>query len=712
MALDMEQLRRIFYEECRENLEILERELLALDPSASPCLENINTIFRAAHSIKGGSATFDLTEISQFTHVLETLLDEAREGNRQLDSETIDLLLKGGDCINNMLVAYETGSEFDDVFRDMLIEKFHLLLETSPEFIQQQNKSAEQDLLINMHDPLISVHGWTVVFKPHREMFFSGNDPVRILREVFELGADCVVTCNSDELPDLYEIEPEMCYLSWHIQLDGELEKAQIEDVFEWVEDECELEISPQIQELIQELAPDQDEKIAAESVSLERKTDALPKKSEILDISDAPASKPLISGSKSSEPKKAASKTDTLSSIRVETEKVDNLINLVSELVITQSMLTELSQNFSENKLERLKAGLELLQQNIKELQDSVLNIRMLPISFAFNRFPRLVRDLSLKLGKSVELQIKGEQTELDKTVLERITDPLVHLVRNALDHGLETPEERARKGKSETGCVSLNAFHQGGSIVIEVRDDGAGLNKEKVWKKALEKGLLQPGILLADLSDKQIYSLILSPGFSTAEELSDVSGRGVGMDVVKRNIEDLGGQIEVNSEVDAGCVFTISLPLTLAILDGQLIKISDQVFVVPLISIVESIQINAEHVIVATGGVELYRLRDENIPIFRLKEEFELGASGALDKQLLCFVQSGGNRIGLLLDEMLGQQQVVIKSLESNYMRVNGISGATILGNGSVSLILDIQGLINEFLKRVSDNNKHIAA
>ncbi|MEI8611338.1 chemotaxis protein CheA [Enterovibrio sp. Hal110] len=410
--------------------------------------------------------------------------------------------------------------------------------------------------------------------------------------------------------------------------------------------------------------------------------------------------------------PAKAAAKTDAVSSIRVEIDKVDNLINLVGELVITQSMLTELGQNFSESKLERLQAGLDQLLQNTKELQESVLNIRMLPISFAFNRFPRLIRDLSSQLGKTVELVIEGEQTELDKTVLERITDPLVHLVRNAVDHGLEGPEARLSNGKSETGRVSLNAYHQGGSIVIEVRDDGAGLNKERVWKKAIEKGLLHHDMALDDLSDHQVYNLIFAPGFSTAEQVSDVSGRGVGMDVVKRNIEDLGGHIEVDSEPNVGSIFRISLPLTLAILDGQLIKLADQVFVVPLISIIESIQIESDRVKVATGGVELYRLREENIPILRLKEEFELGETGALDKQLLCLVEAGGNRVGLLLDEMLGQQQVVIKSLESNYTRVNGISGATILGDGSVSLILDVQGLMSGFLSRVGDSKSHIAA
>ncbi|MEZ9522784.1 chemotaxis protein CheA [Enterovibrio norvegicus] len=692
MALDMDQLRRIFYEECRENLEVLERELLALDPDGDVDLDIINTIFRAAHSIKGGGATFNLNEISQFTHVMETLLDEAREGKRRLDADTIDLLLKGGDCINSMLVAYETDTDFDHELRDDLTKQLNQLLGgDSPDEAQPSATSDEAT-------PTEGDGDWVIRFIPNKDMFFSGNDPVRILRELFDLGVHCTVECITDDLPSLSELEPEMCYLKWHIVVDGELEKHLIEEIFEWVEDECSLEISK----------PDTNTSGSGQAENSDASGNEAPK------AASEPAAESVAAPvpPKPKTPAKPAAKADAVSSIRVEIDKVDNLINLVGELVITQSMLTELGQNFSESKLERLQAGLDQLLQNTKELQESVLNIRMLPISFAFNRFPRLIRDLSSQLGKTVELVIEGEQTELDKTVLERITDPLVHLVRNAVDHGLEGPEARLSNGKSETGRVSLNAYHQGGSIVIEVRDDGAGLNKERVWKKAIEKGLLHHDMALDDLSDHQVYNLIFAPGFSTAEQVSDVSGRGVGMDVVKRNIEDLGGHIEVDSEPNVGSIFRISLPLTLAILDGQLIKLADQVFVVPLISIIESIQIESDRVKVATGGVELYRLREENIPILRLKEEFELGETGALDKQLLCLVEAGGNRVGLLLDEMLGQQQVVIKSLESNYTRVNGISGATILGDGSVSLILDVQGLMSGFLSRVGDNKSHIAA
>ncbi len=401
------------------------------------------------------------------------------------------------------------------------------------------------------------------------------------------------------------------------------------------------------------------------------------------------------------------------MTSIRVDIDKVDNLINLVGELVITQSMLAEIGNDFSIDKLEKLKAGLDQLLQNSKDLQEHVLNIRMLPMSFAFSRFPRLVRDLCGRLGKEVDLQIHGEHTELDKTVLERIVDPLVHLVRNGIDHGIEMPDVRQQQGKASFGTLTLNAFHQGGSIIIEVKDDGAGIHCDRIWQKAIEKKVLPADSRREEMSDKQIVNLIFAPGFSTADQVSDISGRGVGMDVVKRNIEELGGHIEVDSQQGQGSTFTISLPLTLAILDGQLVKVAGEVYVIPLLTIIESIQIDPRHIKHAAGGVELYRLREENIPILRLQQEFAMGHSREFRSKILCVVEAAGTRVGLLIDELLDQQQVVIKSLESNYQKVSGISGATILGDGSVSLILDVQGLITNFLKRRTESgNSGIAA
>ncbi|MEF1256279.1 chemotaxis protein CheA [Vibrio sp. M260112] len=679
MALDMEQLRKMFYEECRENLEVLEDVLLNLDPTHVED-ESINTIFRAAHSIKGGAGTFNLLDISEFTHSVEAYLDLVRNHQRSLSAETIDLLLKSGDCIHSMLEGHEQGSEVNDALKQEVSLKLVALLDENS--IEPQSSNA--GLAETQSSPSNqSNQPWQIVFTPHQEMFFSGNDPLRILRELTELDASCVIEVDTSKLPEIEALESELCYLSWHATISGLVEEDLIREIFEWVEDECDLTV-----ERIGSNESSDASEALSDLVQTAPQVEAVEKKTE----TEAKSTK-------------AAKSDSSVSSIRVDIDKVDSLINLVGELVITQSMLTEIGNDFTIEKLEKLKTGLDQLLQNSKDLQENVLNIRMLPMSFAFSRFPRLVRDLSSRLEKQVDLQIKGEQTELDKTVLERIVDPLVHLVRNGIDHGIEQPSTRLASGKPEVGVIELNAYHQGGSIVIEIRDDGAGLNCDKLWDKALEKGVLAADSRRDEYSDKQLMNLIFAPGFSTAEQVSDISGRGVGMDVVRRNIEELGGHIEVESKLGEGSCFTISLPLTLAILDGQLVKVAGEVYVIPLLTIVESIQIDPACIKIASGGIELYRLREENIPILRLQDELEMGESGALEQRILCFVEAAGNRVGLLLDELHDQQQVVIKSLESNYSKVAGISGATILGDGSVSLILDIQGLITNFLNRSSE-------
>ncbi len=695
MALDMEQLRKMFYEECRENLDVLEEVLLSLTPDSIED-EAINTIFRAAHSIKGGAATFNLGEISEFTHRVEAYLDLVRNQQRALTVDTIDLLLKSGDCVKNMLEGYESGVERNEELQSEITRQLELLLADDPtsfdtsdaEPIPNEASSLEAE---DQPQP------WNIIFTPHRELFFSGNDPLRILRELHTLDPNWQIEADLSLLPELAEIESELCFLSWRIKLSGDVVKTDIVEVFEWVEDECELSIEHLLSELDSNI-PTVPEADAGESVAKEESNQGI----EPFEPTNRALAQPIA------QPPSLTKSEPSVSSIRVDIDKVDSLINLVGELVITQSMLTEIGSDFSIDKLDKLKAGLDQLLQNSKDLQENVLNIRMLPMSFAFSRFPRLVRDLSSRLEKTVDLQIRGEQTELDKTVLERIVDPLVHLVRNGIDHGIELPNQRVEFGKPEQGTIALNAFHQGGSIVIEISDDGAGLNCETLWQKACEKGVIASDSRREDFTEKQIMNLIFAPGFSTADEVSDISGRGVGMDVVKRNITELGGHIEVESTLGEGSRFTISLPLTLAILDGQLVRVAGEVYVIPLLTIIESIQIDPTCLKRASGGIELYRLREENIPILRLQDELEMGKSGELDRQILCFVEAAGYRVGLLIDELLDQQQVVIKSLESNYAKVAGISGATILGDGSVSLILDIQGLISLFLHRADDSTK----
>jgi two-component system chemotaxis sensor kinase CheA len=395
-----------------------------------------------------------------------------------------------------------------------------------------------------------------------------------------------------------------------------------------------------------------------------------------------------------------AAKQSGESGSLRVATEKVDALINLVGELVITQSMLGRFAEKYEPEDVESLRRSLAQLTRNTRELQESVMQIRMLPIGFSFNRFPRLVHDLSRKLGKKVELKLSGENTELDKTVLEKIGDPMVHLVRNALDHGLESPAQRVAAGKSEVGTLELNAFHEGGSIIIEVKDDGAGLNKDRILAKARERGLIDADAML---SDENIYNLIFVAGFSTADTVSDVSGRGVGMDVVRRNINDLGGHVQIFSVRGEGSTIRIRLPLTLAILEGQVLRVGKEIYVASLVSIIETVQSTRENLSCVAGRTELFKHRTDYLPIIRLHDLFGIEPdSRDIADGLLVVLEAEGRRVAMLVDELLAQQQVVIKSLETNFKQVPGVAGATIHGDGTVALILDVPGLIRTFMER----------
>ncbi|MDA9556135.1 chemotaxis protein CheA [Vibrio sp.] len=717
MALDMDQLKAIFQEECRDNLQLIEQELVSFNVD-DPDSEVINTIFRAAHSIKGGAGTFEFNEISEFTHLIETLLDEARNDQRQLKTSDIDVLLKSNDFIEAMLTSYENKEAIDQTTKASLMAELDKILrsgstQTSTNVEAQSNNtealpSDSNETNIDEGDIL----GWKVTFKPFEDILFSGNDPARIIKELLTLTNEHQVTCHTDKLPTFDDLEPEQCLLWWECVLRGAIEKSDIVEVFDWVDDECDLLIEPLFTQsslsqhsVTNTLSPNTLTEENKPSITSDTNNHQEVSQQEVKETTESVPSP--SSAVEAVESNSAQSTTTTKSksnySIRVDIEKIDLLINLVGELVITQSMINELSHNFDMSKLESLQTGIEQLLQNTREIQDSVLNIRMLPVSFAFNRFPRLVRDIAPKLGKEIELHISGEHTEIDKTVLEKITDPLVHLIRNAIDHGVELPESRQQNGKEAQGNVYLSAFHQGGNVVIEIEDDGAGINAERVFNKAKEKGLISEHTRQSDMSDEQIFMLLFAPGLSTAEQVSDLSGRGVGMDVVKKNIEALSGSISVQSEQGKGSKFTITLPLTLSILDGQLVSVCEHVYVIPLISIIESIQIEPTKVNEAAGGQKLYQLRDENLPIICLNEMFGMDPVKDFNNGILCFVETGGQKVGLHLDELLGQQQVVIKSLESNFRKVPGFSGATILGNGSVSMIIDIQNLVSQFI-----NNK----
>ncbi|RVU30070.1 chemotaxis protein CheA [Neptunomonas marina] len=687
MSIDLSQFIPTFLEESFEGLEVMESGLLNLDANDS---EQINAIFRAAHSIKGGAGTFGFGHITEFTHVVETLLDEVRGGDRAFTPSLQSLLLQSVDCIRMLLEAARDGVECESDQIGTVHQELVAELEggapapaTDTPQAHPADTGAQQQ------------KGWLIHFVPEPHLLMTGNEPILMMSALAELG-DTELSVLEDKLPEFSELNPEELHLAWQVQLFSDCSEADVREVFEWVEDDCELTITPLMD-------------TAVESAPAEEPAPQVDTPVEQPTAAETPA--PTTQETPKTAAKPAARKaSQEAGSIRVGIDKIDGLINRVGELVITQSMLSQAGSELAEQDLpavERLHEGLVQLERNTRDLQEEVMRIRMLPISFVFNRFPRMVHDVSAKLNKQVELKLSGEQTELDKTVMEKIGDPLVHLVRNSLDHGLEPPEERLAAGKDETGIVHLNAYHQGGYIVIEIKDDGRGLNTERIREKALENGLISPD---QPLAESEIHELIFRAGFSTAAEVSDLSGRGVGMDVVRKNIESLGGHVSVQSETGKGSTFTVSLPLTLAILDGQLVQINDEVYIVPLVSVVESIQVADSELQGIAGEGRLFRFRDEYIPIIHLRRVFDVASSAATaSTSLMVVVEGGGMKVGLIVDDLQGQQQVVIKSLETNYKRVDGISGATILGDGDVALILDVAGLIKIGLEPTTKHELH---
>lgn len=676
MSVDLSQFHQVFFEECFEGLEVMETGLLELDP-ANIDNETINAIFRAAHSIKGGSATFGFTAVSEFTHVLETLLDQVRDGSRGISQNEVDLFLESVDCLRGLIESLQSETEVDDSHSIDLTRRFEEILSGGAPIADEPQEAVAA---VN------PASGWLIQFNPEPQILATGNEPLRMFGQLKELG-ELKVTTHVDALPEFGVMQVESCYLKWTLELlASDVTREQIAEVFEWVEDDAETFIEP-----ISNASEQGDEKLSetltSNNVAAVTEAETAIQSDQELPVAADSAPKPAAPAAKSKAPKEAGS-------IRVDIDKIDTMINMVGELVITQSMLGQIGEEFTPDKLTKLQSGLQDLERNVQVLHESVMRVRMLPISFTFNRFPRMVRDLSRQLEKKIDLEVRGEGTELDKTVMEKIGDPLVHLLRNSLDHGIETPAERIAVGKPETGLVQLAASHQGGNVVIEISDDGRGLPKEKIRAKAEANGLVAPG---DNLTDEQIHDLIFQPGFSTAEVVSDVSGRGVGMDVVRKNILALGGTVSVTSEEGSGSSFTIQLPLTLAILDGQLVRVGSEIYVFPLVSIVESLSVKADQISTVGESADLLKLRDDYIPIIPLYEAFGVQPDSLeIEKSLIVVVESEGVKVGLVVDELLAQQQVVIKSLESNYKRVEGISGATILGDGTVSLILDIPGVV----------------
>ncbi|MCA9550539.1 MAG: chemotaxis protein CheA [Myxococcales bacterium] len=673
----LNQLREVFFQEAEEGLEVAEAGLIELSNGTFD-LEALNSVFRAIHSIKGGSGTFGLTRLIEFAHTAEAILDALRSQDNPPATEVVDGLLLSVDHLRAMLAAERDGSDLDSARTQDLQAQLQVLLSLVQGGAPSSATAAPVTAAPAAPAATFATE-WSIEFLPHTDLMAFGNDPILLLRELGSLGP-CRVEAILDRLPSFEQLEPDSIHLGWRINLSAAVEEAQIRDVFAWVESETDLNIK------------------RVEPAAGRPATEPAP-------ITAPTAPKAIPSAARAMAAAQPQQHREA-SSIRVSTDKVDALINLVGELVITQSMLSQIEKEVQIPQLDRLRDGLAQLKRNTRELQDSVMQIRMLPIKFVFSRFPRIVRDLTTKLGKKVDLQILGEDTELDKTLLEGVADPLVHIVRNALDHGLETPEERLAAGKPETGSLRIEAYHQGGDVHIKVSDNGRGLNLAGIFKKAVQVGLVKAE---DRLSDAEIVDLLFAPGFSTAAQVSDISGRGVGLDVARRNIQNLGGTVEVDSKPGKGTTFSIRLPLTMAILDGQLVQVGSQIYIIPLVAILESLLMGSAHIRNIAGQQEVYRLRDEPVPVIRLYDIFGVPAERkTLPNSLLVVVESGGKKAGILVDDLLDQQQVVIKSLESNYGSVSGVSGATILGDGTVALILDVPGVVslaNRQARRAND-------
>lgn len=654
---DLQQFKDTYITECFELLEEMEEKLLQLD-AANADMEELNAIFRCAHSIKGGAGAFGFTNIANFTHILEALLDKMREGTIDATAEVVDTLLRARDIVFQMVVAAQEGSALpDDYGQDVAVELDSFNPQAEGRTISSSPAQAAASAT-GAAEPAT----YRISFVPQSGMIANGNEPLLLLRELADLG-ELSVTCHSDRIPDLVALDFEGSYLHWEMTLSGTMSEEDIREVFEFVEDECELTILKQ-----------QESPSAAAAAA-----DKAPPSAE--------SASPAQADNAAAAPKKAA---PAATSIRVDIDKVDDLINMVGEVVITQAFLSAQARQLSPQLHSELIRGVDEMMHHTRELQEAVMAVRMQPVKSIFSRMPRMVRDLSNQLGKEIELEMHGENTEVDKTIIEQLSDPLTHMIRNSVDHGIESPQKREAAGKPRKGTIHLSAEHRGGRIVIEIADDGGGINREKVYEKAVEKGVIEAG---ANLAPGDIDMLIFAAGFSTAEVVSNVSGRGVGMDVVRRNIEGLGGSVQVENRPGEGSVFSISLPLTLAILDGMIVRCGQEYYIVPINSIIETLRPKSGDVKAVADGNHVINVRGQFLPIVYLYKAFNIPDAVRDPSQgLVVLVENGSKQLGLVVDELVGQQQVVIKSLEENSDPIEGISGATILGDGKVSLILDV--------------------
>jgi two-component system chemotaxis sensor kinase CheA len=717
MTIDISQFYQVFFDEAEELLAEKERLLLAVD-IAAPDAEDLNAIFRTAHSIKGGASTFGLNDMSEVTHVLESLLDRIRKGEMSLTSQHLDAFLAAKDILKMQLDGHRNGADVDQEAVANVRMMLHDLSEgvivashqpTVPSFLHAEQKQEVQE----------GAHRYKIELPdiPQRDVN-ALVDELGLLGRVsvtpLEGGRSALIIMTHEGLDDIiaicsFVLNPEDLKIFEAPPLTPEqraieaAERARIEEQqgYGFFDPNEPLE-GVQVEQSDDErgygfFQPIEQIRREAGIVAEAPQPVVVQSRPEALEVSEVAAEKKAAK--KASDAAHAHAES---SSIRVSIEKVDQLINLVGELVITQAMIEQRSDGLDPMVHQRLLASVSQLTRNTRDLQEAVMSIRMMPMDFVFSRFPRMVRDLASKLGKKVDFITNGAATELDKGLIERIVDPLTHLVRNSIDHGIEMPAARVAAGKSESGRLFLSAAHQGGNIVIEVADDGGGLNRERILAKARQNGLP----VLDNMSDADVWQLIFAPGFSTAETVTDVSGRGVGMDVVKRNITAMGGTIDIRSAKGFGTTMLISLPLTLAILDGMSIRCGDEIYILPLGFVVESLQPAKADVKEIAGQGRVVKVRGDYLPLIPLHQMFSIEPRFTDPCEgILVIVETEGRKAALFVDELVGQQQVVVKNLESNYRKVAGISGATILGDGGVALILDVTALVRSSRQLTDD-------
>ena len=736
--MDMNEIKEIFFQECEEQLAELESGLLKLnDGDRDP--ETVNAVFRAVHSIKGGAGAFGLDDLVAFAHVFETTLDCVRSNKLEPSPDVLKVMLKSADVLADLTNAARDGGSVDETRSRALVKELEALANgqpishapvadapaaaapAAPVAAQPAptDSSGFQPIPFSFddfpaaEDEAADQPSFEVLFKPRSDLYAKGNDAALLLRDLSRLG-DMTIFCNMDSLPTLDKLDPEAAYFHWVVSIATDKGEDAIRTVFEFAEWDCDLQVKA-IEEvqavedqpmvpvpfdlsiLDDEPAPARAEpaaavqKAAAESVMAAQTASAV-----VEAVNTAVAAKVEKKEAPAAAAAAAANNAAGMAqTIRVDLDRVDRLINLVGELVINQAMLSQSVIENDNNGASSINMGLEELQQLTREIQDSVMAIRAQPVKPVFQRMSRIVREIADMTGKSIRLITEGENTEVDKTVIDKLAEPLTHMIRNAVDHGIETPEKRAAIGKNPEGTVRLTAKHRSGRILIELADDGAGINRERVRQKAIDNDLINPD---ANLSDEEIDNLIFLPGFSTAEKLSDISGRGVGMDVVKRSIQALGGRINISSRPGQGSVFTMSLPLTLAVLDGMVVTVAGQTLVVPLTAIVETLQPEASAIHSFGANQRLISIRNSFCPLVDVGRILNFRATQAnpVDGVALLVESEGGGQRALMVDAIQGQRQVVIKSLEANYTHVPGIAAATILGDGRVALILDVDAVV----------------